>query len=311
MKECPKCHTRYDDNMNFCLKDGCKLTEIKSEPEKEGPVKPDKHAETDKSAGREKRGKAVAGKKKGGWLKNVLVVLVVLAVAGFGIYSYIMNSATYINLEPEEIIVPKCGGEYHVDVDYDGYNWKIVHCPDWAYTTNKSDNSVRLTVKKNKTGQNREGKLTARSGKQSGEAGIYQAGYATKLLLGTSRVHFRKGGGRESISINTDGCEWRYTGPDWIKMGVAGKDSIWIKCERNESYYRTYTVTVSEDNVSAAITIEQGGICGVCGGKGETVCNSCFGNGGSYFGMYYNPCFSCGGSGKLQCSACNGYGEIK
>lgn len=27
MKECPKCHTQYDDSMNFCTNDGCQLVD--------------------------------------------------------------------------------------------------------------------------------------------------------------------------------------------------------------------------------------------------------------------------------------------
>lgn len=28
MKECPKCHTQYDDSMNFCTNDECQLVDV-------------------------------------------------------------------------------------------------------------------------------------------------------------------------------------------------------------------------------------------------------------------------------------------
>lgn len=40
MKECPLCHTRYDDAQNFCFKDGSKLVDVAPQPVEPQTVAP-------------------------------------------------------------------------------------------------------------------------------------------------------------------------------------------------------------------------------------------------------------------------------
>ena len=62
MKECPKCHTQYDDSMNFCTNDGCRLVDV-SAPSSNNQIR---HTQT---------------KKKGVCLKKIIVSLVIIVIA--------------------------------------------------------------------------------------------------------------------------------------------------------------------------------------------------------------------------------------
>ena len=84
MRECPKCHTQYDDSMNFCTNDGCQLLDVKATSSNNQPP----------------RSKI---KKKGGCLKKIFVGTVVVVIAMIAFYNYIMNVATYMRVEPNQI----------------------------------------------------------------------------------------------------------------------------------------------------------------------------------------------------------------
>ena len=84
MKECPICHTQYDDSINFCTKDGCQLivAESSNTNTMTSPQKP----------------------KKGiGCLKMTVIAVVVIVIALIACYNYFMNAATYLRVEPNQI----------------------------------------------------------------------------------------------------------------------------------------------------------------------------------------------------------------
>lgn len=287
MKECPKCHTQYDDSMNFCTKDGCQLVDVSA-------ANSNNHTSQPKT------------KKKGGCLKKILVSLVVVVIAMIAFYNYIMNAATYLRAEPNQIGSVKAGGECKVEIDYDGYVWLINHKPDWVdIDENENDFTIRVTP--NQTGQAREGSITIQSGKQLAQVVIKQMGHATRIKASENSLKFSSSGGKETITIATDGCGWKAQYPDWII--VRGyDDGAEIKCNKNTDEYRTGSITFKEDNVSTTVYITQGGLCNNCHGKGEVGCNSCWGQGGFSSGFYYSQCMWCGGSGKFKCSICGGSG---
>lgn len=287
MKECPKCHTQYDDSMNFCTKDGCQLVDmcIASVGDTGAHPKP---------------------KKKGGCLKKIIIAIIVMVVFIVAFYNYIMNAATYLRAEPNQIGVIKAGGECKVEIDYDGYVWLINHKPDWV-DISENDNDFTIKVNPNQTGQDREGSVTIQSGKQLAQVIIKQMGYATRIKTSESSIKFSSSGGREVLLIETDGCEWKAQFPDWISVRD-DEDGTVIICKRNADEYRTGSITFKEDNISTTVYITQGGICNNCHGKGEVNCNNCWGQGGFSYGIYYSQCVWCGGSGKFKCSTCSGSG---
>ena len=145
MKECPKCHTQYDDSINFCTNDGCRLVDD-SAPSSNNQIR---HTQT---------------KKKGGCLKNIIVITVIVVIAMIAFYNYIMNAATYLRAEPNQIGFVKAGGECKIDIDYDGYVWLINHKPDWV-EIEENDNDFTIRVNPNQTGQARDGSIILLSAK--------------------------------------------------------------------------------------------------------------------------------------------------
>ena len=288
MKERPKCHTQYDDSMNFCTNDGCQLVDV-SAPSSNNQIQ---HTQT---------------KKKGGCLKKIIVSTVIVVIAMIAFYNYIMNAATYLRAEPNQIGSVKAGGDCKVEIDYDGYVWLINHKPEWV-DIDENDNDFTIRVNPNQTGQAREGSITIQSGKHLAQVVIKQLGFATRIKVSDNSLKFSSSGGSETLYIETDGCEWKAQYPTWISV-QSDEDGAVIKCFRNNDEYRTGTVVFKEDNVSTTVYITQGGLCNNCHGKGETSCSSCWGMGGSGFGMFYSQCFLCGGSGKIKCGVCGGSGE--
>ena len=288
MKECPKCHAQYDDSMNFCTNDGCQLVDV-SAPSLKNQIRQSQM------------------KKKGGCLKKIIVSLVIIVIAMIAFYNYIMNAATYLRVEPDQIGSVKAGGDCKVEIDYDGYVWLINHKPEWV-DIDESDNDFTIKVHPYQTGQERDGSITIQSGKQLAQVVIKQLGYATRIKASENNLKFSSSGGKETITIASDGCEWKAQFPEWISVRD-NEDGVVISCQSNSEEYRTGTVIFKEDNVSATVYITQGGLCNNCHGKGEISCSSCWGMGGSGFGMYYMNCIWCGGSGKIKCGVCGGSGK--
>lgn len=284
MKECPKCHTQYDDGMNFCTKDGCQLVNVGTTSAYQPKMR-----------------------KKGGCLKKVVVAMLLIGVALAAFYSYIMNAASYLRAEPNRISAVKAGGECKIDIDYDGYVWLINHKPDWV-DVDENDNDFTIKVNPNLTGQAREGSITIQSGKQLAQVVIQQMGYATRLKADETQLKFSSGGGSKTLVISTDGCGWEAQFPDWITVRD-DEDGAVIICERNTGEYRTGHVTFRENNVSAIVYVTQGGICNNCHGEGEITCSNCLGRGGFGIDIFYSQCIWCGGAGKFKCSTCDGTGE--
>lgn len=289
MKICPKCHTKYDDSMSFCVKDGCQLQENLSGETPMTSSKPN---------------------KRKGCLKAFIITLVVFILGIFLLYRHVMNAATYLRTEPEVLTAAKGGGTGKVDIDYDGYVWTINHQPDWV-SIDEYENYFEIAVEPNKTGQNREGTITIQSGKLLTQVVVRQFAYATVLNVSESKLHFGKDGGSETVSLETDGCEWKAQFPQWIDVEETEQGDLRISCSENEGEYRTGSVVIQEDQIVTTIFLSQGGECNVCHGDGEISCSSCWGTGSSGFGFYSMSCFACGGTGKVACSSCNGLGYIE
>ena len=287
MKECPKCHTQYDDSINFCTNDGCQLVDVSA-----------KNSNS--------QIQQIQTKKKGGCLKKIILSTVIVVIALIAFYNYIMNAATYLRTEPDQICFVKAGGECKIEIDYDGYVWSVNHKPNWV-DIEKNDNDFTIKINPNQTGQAREGSVTIQSGKQLAQVVITQMGYATRIEASTNTLKFSSSGGKETITIATDGCSWKAQFPEWISVRDS-EDGVVISCQRNSEEYRTGTVVFKEDNVSTTIYITQGGLCNNCHGNGENSCVNCLGMGGSGYGMFYSQCFWCGGSGKIKCGVCGGSG---
>lgn len=298
MKECPQCHTRYDDSMNFCTDCGVALNKVSNQVSvSQSCTSSNRTPET-----------PTVRPRKGGCLKKVIIGIVVFVVAFVGFVHYVNNAATYLRVEPNQLVASKGGGKIKVDVDYDGYVWTINHTPDWI-DIDENENSFELSVGKNLTGSRREGTITVQSGKLLAQVAIVQSGVATVVRASKSNLKFGKSGGSQTISVETDGCELSAECSDFIQTSFSDDGDLIVRVSSNSDDYRTGQVRVYEDNQSWTITVEQAGKCNICHGTGEISCTWCSGTGTVGYGMFMSSCTSCGGSGSYKCSSCNGTGE--
>lgn len=298
MKECPKCHTQYDDSMNFCTDCGVALNKVSNQVSvSQSCTSSNRTPET-----------PTVRPRKGGCLKKVIIGIVVFVVAFVGFVHYVNNAATYLRVEPNQLVASKGGGKIKVDVDYDGYVWTINHTPDWI-DIDENENSFELSVGKNLTGSRREGTITVQSGKLLTQVAIVQSGVATVVRASKSNLKFGKSGGSQTISVETDGCELSAECSDFIQTSFSDDGDLIVRVSSNSDDYRTGQVRVYEDNQSWTITVEQAGKCNICHGTGEISCTWCSGTGTVGYGMFMSSCTSCGGSGSYKCSSCNGTGE--
>ena len=297
MKECPKCHKKYDDSMNFCTDCGVALNHVSDQVSVAHPgISSYRTIETQKEKPR-----------RGGCLKKIIIGVVVLVIAFVGLAHYVNNAATYLRVEPNQLVASKGGGKIKVDVDYDGYVWTINHAPDWI-NADENENSFEVAAEKNQTGNRREGTITVRSGKLLAQVAIVQSGVATVVRGSKSNLKFGKSGGSQTVSIETDGCELSADCSDFIQTSFSDDGDLIVRVGGNSDEYRTGQVMVYEDNQSWTINVEQGGKCNSCHGTGKISCTWCSGMGTVGYGMFTSTCMSCGGNGNYQCGTCQGTG---
>lgn len=306
MKECPRCHTVYDDSVRFCIQDGHALVE---KPEVPRPAESARQNGTPSSASvqAEEPSQPQKPPKQGGCMKKIVIGVIVFVVVLGLLYNHIQNAATYLRTEPNNIQATKAGGMCKVDIDYDGYLWTVNHKPDWV-TLVESDDNFMLNVEPNYTGQVREGSITVQSGKLISQVVIRQNAVTTYIRASDRSLSFGKSGDSKDITIETDGCSWVAEYTNWMTVTKESDTRLRISCPSNSGDYRMGTITVKEDYASVMISVTQSGKCGNCHGNGETTCGLCSGTGGIGFGMFYSSCSWCGGRGKVTCGVCKGTG---
>lgn len=286
MKRCENCKTTFSDSVNFCTECGQTLVYVSDSTQHE--------SEDDIPKLKRK-------KKKSIW-KVILITITIIIIGFIGIINHIINAATYLRVEPDILVADKSGGETIVDIDYDGYIWVINHIPDWI-EVEEYEQSFSVKVESNLTGQNRDGSITVQSGDFLAQVVIQQKGQATYIKASKTSIHFDEDGGRETVTIDTDGCNYTVEYPDFLSVST-DDDEIKIKAYGNSDEYRSGYVTISEENVRTRIHITQGGVCNVCHGDGSSTCSQCLG-----MRLWGISCWMCGGSGSITCSSCQGTGN--
>lgn len=275
MKECPICHAHYDDSENFCVNDGGKLVSVAEKPQpaptpapqpqpRPQPQPQPSPAPTPPPV----NNRGEAGKKAS---HKLLKALVVLAILAGGAYYYYNNAASYLNVEPSEVELGKCGESKEdvvIGIDYDGYAWKINHVPSWLSYYNKYGKRFSLRAEGNTTGSAREGTITIQSGKHLAYVKVRQKGEATYIKPETTEVHFPLSGGEQKIKVETDGIftpgTVRVECPfDNITVSVSEyehsstQSDFTIKAGRFDGFARGGYITLREDNASCSISISQ------------------------------------------------------
>ncbi len=297
MKECSKCHKIYDDSMNFCTDCGVALNKVGNQVS----VSPN-YTSSNRTTET-----PIEKTRKVGCLKKIIIGVVMLVVVFIGLVHYINNAATYLRVEPNQLVASKGGGKIKVDVDYDGYVWTINHTPDWI-DVDENEKSFEVAAEKNLTGSRREGTITVQSGTLLAQVAIVQSGVATVVRGSKSNLKFGESGGNQTVSIETDGCELCAESSDFIQTSFSDDGELIVRVNSNSDEYRTGQIRVYEDNQSWTINVEQGGTCNSCHGTGNFSCTWCSGLGTVGYGMFVSTCMSCGGNGSYQCGTCKGTG---
>lgn len=277
MKECPICHARYDDSVDFCVNDGGRLVSVAENPVEKPTPPPAPQPKPSPAPAPQpvprptpplvnNRGEA---RKKSS--HTLLKAMAVLAILAGGAYYYYNNAASYLNVEPSEVELGKCGEgkeDVVIGIDYDGYAWKINHVPSWLSYYDKYRRRFSLRAEGNDTGSPREGTITIQSGKHLVYVKVRQRGEATYIKPETTEVHFPLSGGEQKINVETDGIftpgTVRVECPfDNIKVSVSEyehsstQSDFTIKADRFDGFAQGGYITLREDNASCTISISQ------------------------------------------------------
>lgn len=269
MKECPICHTRYGDNVNFCNNDGSRLVDVVEKPEPQpapqptpapAPTPQPQPVYQQPQPAPANPGTPPA-KSKGTAKKLLTALVVVAAAAAFG-YHYYNNAATYLRLDPEEVELGKSGKiDVHVGIDYDGYTWKVSYNPSWvaAWNVPGDKNKIDIFADPNDTGSPREGDVNIKSGKQHAILKVRQRAFATYIKPETTEVKFPKEGGTKTIKINTDGTGYTITDCPGAETEIDSDGNLKITVGELDSGTAAWGggITLSEDNVSCYISVSQ------------------------------------------------------
>lgn len=243
MKECPLCHTRYDDTQNFCINDGSKLVDVAPQPAKQQTVTPAPARENAKSP-----------------KKKLLTALVVVALAGLGAYHYINYAATYLRIEPETIHLAKNGAiSQYAGIDYNGYIWKVNHCPEWVNVYKEGKTKLKIMASDNDTGSQREGTITVQSGSQISRANVIQSAFATYIKPSVEELKFPKEGGTKTVEIESDGIGYTFEPIREAKIKVDELRNLTVTVGPLDGITAAWgtNIVLREDNVECTISISQ------------------------------------------------------
>ena len=236
MKICPKCSSKYPDDMSYCSQCGESLAEFGNKNNDE-PKLPNKNNQR----------------------RILLWTVAILAVVGFVIYKY-YYSASYLILEPSDVVFPIKGEKsINVDINYDGHAYKITHAPSWVEVT-KSKKSFTLKADPNNTGENRMALMIISCGKKSQVLPVTQQGKATYLLVNPQSLSFNRDSERERIDIDHDGATYEVDSyPSWLNVTKYDKYiSVWAE-ENTTSTNKEGYIVLSSGDLITKVHVRQGG----------------------------------------------------
>ena len=228
MKNCPKCHSEYSDEMQFCSKCGTSLKDKR-------PVKP--------------------------IIRRVLTwIIVLLALGAFGVYKY-YNSTSYLILEPAEISFPLKGDkQIDIDVNYDGHSYTIQHVPSWIEVTRHENGTFGLKAEPNLTGDDRTAFIVVKSGRVIQPLPVSQKGKATYILVNPTSLTFDRNSASERISVDCDGADFKVDShPSWIEVQKRDESILVSPEENTTSTNKEGYIVLSSGDIAVKIPVRQGG----------------------------------------------------
>lgn len=308
MKECPECHARYDDNMNFCTNDGTQLVTVKDVPNTAQLVSSSNNPQ--ESEGTVKKIFSGIGS---------IFFVVIVCVIGFrtcfgndsekGIKKG--SGATFLNYSPQEIKdVPKLGGEYIVRIESDG-EWKVESFPKWIEMEQVASDGIKFVVRPIEAGlASRWDFIYITTGNLTEKVRVEQTGVCTFIKLSESSIIASEQGIERTVDWKSDGVRVTIDHPSFVTFKqVSGQKSVIFTISPNFGDYREGNIVFYEDECQSTIRVAQAGNCPSCHGIPVVRCTTCGGYGQVSNGYYNVTCSTCNGYGQLYCTACNKTGK--
>lgn len=184
--------------------------------------------------------------------KMVWFIFPALLALIFSTLLYRFYSTSRLEIAPTHIKFFKYGGEDIIEIDYDGFTWKVDKSPKWL-ELNTHDRRLLITALPNLTGQTRRDSIVVSSGSHHATAYVSQLGAATFLRLTQSTDTAYAVGDTISITYDSDGLAPVLTLPDYCHEISRSNDEIFIAISPNDSdRMRRARIILTEDTCSAS-----------------------------------------------------------
>jgi len=174
----------------------------------------------------------------------------------------VVKKATYVRTEPNEVKFDDKVGSKDITVYSDGRYKAVSNKPDWC-KVKINDGYFTITCDPNK-GAERTATITVTADDKETKVTVQQAEYRATYLNtnGVTSVKIPALGDTKTVTINTDGYDWKYSvtpHSPWLIDSKSGK-TLTLKAYRNQGSVRnaTITLTPTSGNVTpVTITVTQ------------------------------------------------------
>lgn len=170
---------------------------------------------------------------------------------------YRFYSTSRLLISPTNIEFFKYGGEDIVEINYDGFTWRVDKSPSWLELTTH-DRRLLITATPNLTGKLRRDSIIISSGSLRAVAHVKQLATATFLRLSQSSDSAAAIGDTISIVYESDGLAPVLTLPDYCHEVNRYNDEIFIAVSPNNTdRNRKIKIILNDDTCSANATFIQ------------------------------------------------------
>lgn len=220
-------------------------------------------------------------------MKSLKIIIVAIVLMGFFFLAYtkgfIGNSATYLKVEADSVVMGKKGGQQKIAIDTDSRRWTVEYSPEWVKATKEGD-SLKLEFNHTIGSTSLSDTIFLEAATQKAALPVKQYARATKLDFMQDTLYFKQSGGIQSVRFQTDGEKIDAMADPFADVTLAD-GIVTLNVVANESYAeRISYVTVYSDQLKRRLYYRQAGT----GIRNQVVRK-----------VRVEPCTECGGLGKL------------
>lgn len=175
----------------------------------------------------------------------------------FSTLLYRFYSTSRLEIAPTHIKFFKYGGEDIIEIDYDGFTWKVDKSPKWL-ELNTHDRRLLINALPNLTGHTRRDSIVISSGSLHATAFVTQLGTSTFMRLTQSADTVAAAGDTISVTFDCDGVAPVLTLPDYCHEIKRSDDEIFIAIGPNDTdKLRRARIVLTEDSCFATANFIQ------------------------------------------------------